>query len=638
MILLVYNFLRFFWCFLCKLSITLQHWRWVSSIPETKIVRGRESQFISQFVPHYGQKDKFILNQNIFKLEDDYKEKTADQISNVFEELSYECEQTESSLTEGKYDKIIDAVIQKLPEMNDDQVVKVLVDLYRFPQLDYKSSKYHELWNAIDSECWERSRHWRYQQLLKVMNAWYRIGITKNSKFNHKALMKLSRRLDELPPRVLVEMMFYQSIIRHKDVPMYYVESRLEKILDDLTIDELGIVCLAFFKTESKLINGALMNRIYRRVIDEIDDLKDITFANILKTLRYSSKPSHCIYMNELFEKLLPIIDRFGTLTCLHIALLGTNLQNCNKDLIEKIVHKYNQEVTTVRLKDLDRISLVIALFDIQTESGIEMEFLRNVLEELKKRVDEIVRHPRCFTSTVHYLAMKGIYDIELIQAALKESFVTFAYGKNYFAYSREILCIDGFTKINLKDIYKGPQLSDKIRKGIATFSSHYIPYRGQPYKLTHGDKLLLDVQELSEIKYGKNILTQAIPHFERPDILYCFDENRKSVTEDLLDIFPPRDEHPGVVFSKEHLLSQKPQFADNMDRYKMIAIVIGGWNFYLRETRQPTGVLRLKLDQLRLIGYTPILIYWHNWANKPLSYREELLDEKMNEAFSQDK
>jgi hypothetical protein len=135
--------------------------------------------------------------------------------------------------------------------------------------------------------------------------------------------------------------------------------------------------------------------------------------------------------MNELFEKLLPIVGRFGTLTCLHIALLGTNLQNCNKELIEKIVHKFNKEVTTVRLKDLDRISLVIALFDLQTESGIEMEFLRNVLEELKKRVDEIVRHPRCFTSTVHYLAMKGIYDVELIQAALKESFVTFAYGKH---------------------------------------------------------------------------------------------------------------------------------------------------------------------------------------------------------------
>lgn len=426
----------------------LQRVRWMCTIPETKVVRGKESQFIAQFVPHYVPKEKFIKEHRVFTVEEDYGSKTADEISDTFEELSYYCQSINGNLTDGKYDKIIDSLISKLPEMNDEQVVKILVDLYRFPVLDYKSNKYTDLWKSIDDECWERSRHWKWLQLLKVMNAWYQIGITKNSKFNHKALMKLSRKLDELPPRVLVEMMFYQSIIRHKDVPMYYVESRLEKVLDDLTVNELGIVCLAFFKTESKLVNGAVLNRIYQKVryyftafnsnksfyypqvIDEIDDLQDITLANILKILRYSSKPSHCGYMNQLFDKLLTRLDKFGTLTALHIALLGTNLQNCHQQLIEKIVRKFNEEISSVRLKDLDRISLIVALYDLKTESGIEMEFLRNVLEQLKTRVEEIVHHPRCFTSTLHYLAMKGIYDVELLQAALKESFIVFAYGK----------------------------------------------------------------------------------------------------------------------------------------------------------------------------------------------------------------
>lgn len=153
---------------------------------------------------------------------------------------------------------------------------------------------------------------------------------------------------------------------------------------------------------------------------------------------------------------------------------------------------------------------------------------------------------------------------------------------------------------------------------------------------MTHADKLILDVQELAEIKFGKNILTQALPHYERPDILYCFDEHNKSVTDQFFDIYAPRDEHPGIIFSKDYLLSQKKPFADNMDRYKMIAIVIGGWNFYLRETKVPTGVLRLKLDQLKLIGYTPVLIYWHDWANRSLTFKEELLEAKMKEALNQ--
>ena len=244
----------------------IQTCRWMCTIPKPKVIRGKEAMFIAQFVPQYIQKQKFLENQNIFTVEENYQQKTSDEICNVFEELSFYCEHANESLTDGKYDNIIDSLISKLPEMNDEQIVKILVDLYRFPLLDYKSQKYTELWNSLDDQCWERSKYWRWAQLLKVMNAWYQIGITKNSKFNHKALMKLSRKLDEIPPRVLVEMMFYQSLIRHKDVPMYYVESRLEKILDDLTIDEIGIVCLAFFKTESKLINGALLNRIYQRV------------------------------------------------------------------------------------------------------------------------------------------------------------------------------------------------------------------------------------------------------------------------------------------------------------------------------------------------------------------------------------
>lgn len=134
---------------------------------------------------------------------------------------------------------------------------------------------------------------------------------------------------------------------------------------------------------------------------------------------------------------------------------------------------------------------------------------------------------------------------------------------------------------------------------------------------------------------YGQNILTQALPHFERPDIIYCFDENGKSVTPEIIDIFPPRKVHPGQIFSKEYLLSQRKPFSDNIDRYQMIAIVVGGWNFFVRDTEIPTGVLRMKIDQLKLVGYKPVLIYWGDWSNKPLQHREEVLSRKINEALS---
>lgn len=204
--------------------------------------------------------------------------------------------------------------------------------------------------------------------------------------------------------------------------------------------------------------------------------------------------------------------------------------------------------------------------------------------------------------------------------------------------YSRDILCLENFTKINLKGIYNGPNLSEKLKRNIATYQSHYIPIRGQPYKLTHADKLILDIKDFAELKFGSNILTQVLPHVERPDIIYCFDENGKSVTSELIDCFPRREEHTGEIYSKEVVLSQKPQFADKMDKMKMVSIVIGSWNFFLRETKVPTGVLRMKLDQLRMIGYEPVLIHWNDWVPNSLQGKEEILVTEIEKILKQTK
>lgn len=152
--------------------------------------------------------------------------------------------------------------------------------------------------------------------------------------------------------------------------------------------------------------------------------------VNLIKILRYSSKPSHCRLMDKINEVLVSRIDKYNLITCMHIALLGINLQNFNEELTLKIIQRMNDNIERVRLKELDRMTLVIALYDITTESGIEIEFMKKVLKELKVRVKEIVNHPRCYTSTIHYMSMKGIYDLELISAALKENFLQFAYGE----------------------------------------------------------------------------------------------------------------------------------------------------------------------------------------------------------------
>lgn len=166
------------------------------------------------------------------------------------------------------------------------------------------------------------------------------------------------------------------------------------------------------------------------------------------------------------------------------------------------------------------------------------------------------------------------------------------------------------------------------MRQVITKYRSHYVPYRGQPYRLTHSDQLLLNLKEFLERIYGVNILHQVLPHFQRPDVVYCFDENGNSVTDKLLDCLPPL--YDGVIVTKEYLLSKKTEFADNIDKFRMVAVILGGWNFYLRGTKIPTGGLRMKMEQLEMIGYQPILIHWDDWLHMKMSEKEKLFEREI--------
>lgn len=243
------------------------------------------------------------------------------------------------------------------------------------------------------------------------------------------ALVKICRRVDRLTPKELVEAMFYLGICRKKGILMMEVETRFVEVFDSLDVNEIGIICLAFFKTESKIHTPGLLDLIYEKATKDVDQLQDITMVNIMKALRYSSDPKHAGRMPVLCEAIFPHIQKYNLLTCLHIALLGTNLQYYHQGLLEIIVKKFYENIGDTRLKDIERISFILGLFDFKTEGGVEKDLCRKIIEELRLRVKEIVDHPKCLAACAHYLSISGVYDVEIIKSVLNEQFIEFAYG-----------------------------------------------------------------------------------------------------------------------------------------------------------------------------------------------------------------
>lgn len=173
-------------------------------------------------------------------------------------------------------------------------------------------------------------------------------------------------------------------------------------------------------------------------------------------------------------------------------------------------------------------------------------------------------------------------------------------------------MSLDSYTRINLKGSYDGPQLSLMIRSCIMKGHLHVPPIRDRFLKVS--EKVLCDIKDLMERMYGKNVLTNVLPHFRRSDIVYCFDESGKSVTEELIDCFPPL--FSGEIASKEFILSKNPDFTSNPDKFEMVAVILGYSNFFLLDTNEKVGELQMKIQQLEMIGYKTVVIKWENWFN----------------------
>lgn len=184
---------------------------------------------------------------------------------------------------------------------------------------------------------------------------------------------------------------------------------------------------------------------------------------------------------------------------------------------MEQIVRRFSVDVKSIRIKDIERITFVIGLFDFESDSRIENQLCQNILDELKQRVDDIVKHPQCLPLCLHYLTMKGYYDEELISVALSKKFVHLAYGGNQVKYGKELFALDSYVKINLKETYRGDELTEKNRQYMGKMLTQYIPNRSDKFRLSATDKILLELEETAQELCNHCYFAHVLPHFDRP-------------------------------------------------------------------------------------------------------------------------
>lgn len=206
-------------------------------------------------------------------------------------------------------------------------------------------------------------------------------------------------------------------------------------------------------------------------------------------------------------------------MTCTHIALLGSNINICNESILEIITERFLKNINSIRLKDIERICYVLSKFDFVSESKIEIEWFKTVLLELPNRIDETKRFIRLLPNCLRCLAQRGFYCNQLLSKVLSKEFLKTTYDTPA-GYAKEILFLDSFVKINLRNVYEGPQLSDEERAVVASKFCKPVVSNTMTGGQSHTTQL--DVWKTIKEVYQHPKFAHALPHFSKSGWIIC--------------------------------------------------------------------------------------------------------------------
>lgn len=431
--------------FILKKSALNRYFNSASSLQTKFFVEGENSYAygVMKGIPAYSNNltcpisDIKQVSEYLFKnvlLREDWNQSKPDEIYDAFETLSHYVSQHPQPISDPTFTQFCEALVSKINEMSDDHLLGVLALLKLWPQeKSIKDNNFYTLWSSLDKECVKRMKMWDKNKALLVSDYWYHLYLSRKTLYIKLCNLKLGRNPSKLLPHQVIHCMFNVNLNRkwHVDVSKFDFEYRVDECMDKLSLDEISIFAMAFFKGETKVRTPLLLSKLFRRTINEINTVHEISLCAILKVLEYSTKPDHHSMLMELQEKLVTQIPRLSLICCVHAATLGNNVLSFHEGLIRTISQRFSNEVKSARLKDIVDLSFTLGLFGYnpQTEPCI----LRTILEEIQRpdRTPELEIYKKCLPRCLYYLSLIDEVDLKIIDKVMDDKNLENTYG-NY--------------------------------------------------------------------------------------------------------------------------------------------------------------------------------------------------------------
>lgn len=477
----------------------------------------------------------------------------------------------------------------------NDEIIKELVELghkfrNRTLKVNFQFSRTHL--PPLDVKCLKKSTEWSTDQKLFVMDVWHSFFRQGHLDFFRKTLNDFLNEMETLPNGSTLQVLYYVagSKKRLKQHEERNIIQAMGRVLDHSTLEEISIYCSALVIGEAKSRKEySITVKSLFNYLSKVKDFKQNESAvlNIIKAVRHLSLVDHIKDIQAAQIQSLPLAEVAEMYTLTHIALLGFQQRVHNPQLLEIIMRRFMENIDKLRLKEIERMLLIISTFQIERSDGLEKRFCKMIQETLKNSYE--TDFPSSLISCISYLIDMGIVDDELIDWALRYADQKL---KNFVSQDdiNRLLNIDSFAKINLAKTYEGHRLPENLCAEMKTKAFEHLSDGFQ-------SRLMKDLGNIFQKNNHQYVLHKAAPHFLSSDLIFLYNKRMRKT----------------VKISNSRKLKNTILYASDIQRNdpELMAVVIVPCmqRNKLFNSHIYVGPFQRKLNQLKLLGYETIVL-----------------------------
>lgn len=230
----------------------------------------------------------YVTNEEVLKLlEQDWSLLKDDDVVSYLKRLSHNFQYTKQNIDPAQYKDALNEVCLRHRTFSDDNLMVIMKQLIFFKDRMWDHTFYNVLCDTLDNECVLRFGQLPSNNMLLLCDIICQWNKKTPSSYIWYSVRKLGNRVGKLTPQQLVQVLFLLNVCRKPAINMYEMEYKLEHCLDDLSINELGIAALGFFKTGTQIRNPKFLNAILKKTVAGIDFADSVSIGGILKLIRY---------------------------------------------------------------------------------------------------------------------------------------------------------------------------------------------------------------------------------------------------------------------------------------------------------------------------------------------------------------